>query len=452
MPASKQKFRSPRRYMPGTKLPDVATAAVEDRLFELQRESEWGRHIRFYRTDDLTEGTGGRGIRLDKLDKDDFAAHTLDFQVEGITRWALGMDIDTGENGASDFVLAYDPSANSGAGADVFRLSREADSGSADTAKVVLGRVVGTPRDQGEFFLIDGGDDTTPMGSVTAKGYFDGTTNALSFINRHSGNKACRFNWNNLWIAGTDITGANNSHLWLAFDSTSNKTRLFVAQNSDLNAKVGFGTISPQAIVSARTDATATSYNVVQRGFHMQYADSPGNRAVNIEQILSATEVWNYVWLNGTLGAGSTAATRVATSSFARAWGLESGDTSFAVITAPNGTNQTVSSLMKFDHSGGNNRIGVFGVTPQARPTAYTQTYSTADRTMANLTAAALTHSVGTADGTVDDVGAAFNQTTLNNNFKELTAQVANLLADITDVKQGLNAVIDDLQGYGWAQ
>ncbi len=37
----------------------------------------------------------------------------------------------------------------------------------------------------------------------------------------------------------------------------------------------------------------------------------------------------------------------------------------------------------------------------------------------------ALTHAVGTADATVDDVGGAFNQTTLNNNFKELTTQLA---------------------------
>jgi len=35
-----------------------------------------------------------------------------------------------------------------------------------------------------------------------------------------------------------------------------------------------------------------------------------------------------------------------------------------------------------------------------------------------------LTHAVGTADGTVDDVGASFNQTTLNNNFREVTDQL----------------------------
>lgn len=42
---------------------------------------------------------------------------------------------------------------------------------------------------------------------------------------------------------------------------------------------------------------------------------------------------------------------------------------------------------------------------------------------MTNTTA--LTHAVGTADATVDDVGGAFNQTTLNNNFKEVTTQLA---------------------------
>lgn len=40
-----------------------------------------------------------------------------------------------------------------------------------------------------------------------------------------------------------------------------------------------------------------------------------------------------------------------------------------------------------------------------------------------------LTHSVGTSDGTVADVGAAFNQTTLNNNFRDLSDKVNAILA-----------------------
>lgn len=89
------------------------------------------------------------------------------------------------------------------------------------------------------------------------------------------------------------------------------------------------------------------------------------------------------------------------------------------------------------------------GVTPPASTPTYTQTYSTADRTHANPTAVALTHAVGTADGTVADVGAAFNQGTLNDNFKECTTQIAALVADMADVKQLVNAIIDDLQARG---
>jgi hypothetical protein len=59
--------------------------------------------------------------------------------------------------------------------------------------------------------------------------------------------------------------------------------------------------------------------------------------------------------------------------------------------------------------------LGFFGVAPIMQPTGATQ--------------GPLTHAVGTADGTVDDVGAAFNQTTLNNNFKECTSRI-NALRD----------------------
>lgn len=39
-----------------------------------------------------------------------------------------------------------------------------------------------------------------------------------------------------------------------------------------------------------------------------------------------------------------------------------------------------------------------------------------------------LVHTVGTADGTIDDVGGAFSQATLNNNFKELSTRVNQIL------------------------
>lgn len=64
----------------------------------------------------------------------------------------------------------------------------------------------------------------------------------------------------------------------------------------------------------------------------------------------------------------------------------------------------------------------------------------------------ALTHAFGTADGTLDDVTATFSQTIMNNNFKELTTQLAlqrslnivliNAVASLTaKVNATLNAV-----------
>jgi hypothetical protein len=51
---------------------------------------------------------------------------------------------------------------------------------------------------------------------------------------------------------------------------------------------------------------------------------------------------------------------------------------------------------------------------------------------------AALTHAVGTADGTVDDVGGAFNQTTLNNNFKELSTRCNDLRTLVNELRTAL--------------
>ena len=99
-----------------------------------------------------------------------------------------------------------------------------------------------------------------------------------------------------------------------------------------------------------------------------------------------------------------------------------------------------------FQHAG--DTLAFFAGSAVTQRPAFTQTYSTADRTIAAPTATTLTHGVGTADGTVDDVGAAFNQTTLNNNTRELTDQIANIVADILDLKQAVNALVDTFQAY----
>lgn len=77
-----------------------------------------------------------------------------------------------------------------------------------------------------------------------------------------------------------------------------------------------------------------------------------------------------------------------------------------------------------------------------------------ADGTVGVVTAPiALIHAFGTADNTIDDVGAAFAQATLNNNFKELsTVQAANrvaivALADaVKELSTKVNAILTALR------
>ena len=105
--------------------------------------------------------------------------------------------------------------------------------------------------------------------------------------------------------------------------------------------------------------------------------------------------------------------------------------------------------------------------------TTYTQTYSTVDRTHANPTASTLTDNTGASpNSTIENVPAASGDaggaatvsaasavatvasvntalTAVENNVSDLTDQVNKLIADLADVKQLLNGVIDDLQTAG---
>ena len=81
--------------------------------------------------------------------------------------------------------------------------------------------------------------------------------------------------------------------------------------------------------------------------------------------------------------------------------------------------------------------IGFFTAAPVAQPTAYTQTYATANKTVAAATAIAGSSSAG-ANGYSSAAEAAAIQTAIN-----------ALVADDLDNRQTLNALIDDLQALG---
>lgn len=99
-------------------------------------------------------------------------------------------------------------------------------------------------------------------------------------------------------------------------------------------------------------------------------------------------------------------------------------------------------------------KLGFFNATPVAQPGAYTQTYATADKTHANPTATALTDNTGgTANTTLqalaDGTTYANDVAAIRNNFADLAASNNALIADLADVKQLVNSIIDDLQSLG---
>jgi len=103
------------------------------------------------------------------------------------------------------------------------------------------------------------------------------------------------------------------------------------------------------------------------------------------------------------------------------------------------------------DFQGGNattDLVAFHGSTPTDQCAAYTQTYSTADRTHANPTASTLTvtDGAGTNDNTI---GAITADASVIAAVQEIVDEVNKLIADVADVKQIVNAVIDDLQEKG---
>jgi len=114
------------------------------------------------------------------------------------------------------------------------------------------------------------------------------------------------------------------------------------------------------------------------------------------------------------------------------------------------GLNQqaTVGGKLKVTGNVGFNNLG-----PIAIPTAYTQTYATATRTHANQTQATLTDStLGTATTTIAAVSGTGDDTTINDDLASIVAQVNNIRADVANLKQLVNSLIDDGQAYGLLQ
>lgn len=110
--------------------------------------------------------------------------------------------------------------------------------------------------------------------------------------------------------------------------------------------------------------------------------------------------------------------------------------------------------------------VGFYGVTPATRPAAYTQTYATATRTHANATSSDLTNDTGetpnttivsatssvTGVNTVNEAAIVANFNDVNRNFSDIADQFNKLRADVLNLKQLVNQMIDDDQTLGLKQ
>ncbi len=95
-------------------------------------------------------------------------------------------------------------------------------------------------------------------------------------------------------------------------------------------------------------------------------------------------------------------------------------------------------------------KLGFWGATPVARPAAYTQTYSTPDKTLAAQTASALSGITTSSTGSVlIEPAASYTQSNHQQNYRRLQDQFNNLRNDHLDLAQVVNSLIDDFQALG---
>ena len=125
-------------------------------------------------------------------------------------------------------------------------------------------------------------------------------------------------------------------------------------------------------------------------------------------------------------------------SSITKGWRLDENKTRLDSVFGVGGASDPV-VLFSMNSTG----LSFFDVAPVARPSAFTQTYSTADKTHANVTQ--VTPPAGGTGATAGAYDSAANRDSM---ITSITAGAADLL----DLKQLVNSVIDDLQALGLLQ
>jgi len=197
--------------------------------------------------------------------------------------------------------------------------------------------------------------------------------------------------------------------------------------------------------------------------------DLTANRTLSVDQSFAPTWTGKHTFANDIdFGSGANRVLKIADNDSLRSLTVKTGDE----VTPSTGSGDFLLDVGAAAASAGKlklgatnaaevwlvasgKKLGFFGTTAAVQASAYTQTYTTADKTQANLTSATLTDSSGGSPGTtlaaITGGGIACENAT-KDAVASLAAQVNALRVDLEDVKQITNSLIDDLQAYGLAQ
>ena len=286
----------------------------------------------------------------------------------------------------------------------------------------------------------------------------------------HSNSSTGALEWSAISGGGDVLGPATNTDGYIPLWSGANSKTLadgIANSSSNWNTAYGWGnhatagyltSVTAHNLLSATHGDTLT--DTVVRGDVMVGNGTPkwSRLALGANRKVLMSDGTDIGWSAGALGSAAYAATgdfataaqgTLADNAMPIAGGTFTGDVTFAdshnlIFNTTNGTQIG---------TGGTQKIGFWGVTPVVRPSAFTQTYSTATHTVANLTAAALTDNTGgTANTTLESIGTTYSQSAVRNNFADLAAMVNKNTADHVVLIRVVTAIIDDLQSMGILQ
>lgn len=208
------------------------------------------------------------------------------------------------------------------------------------------------------------------------------------------------------------LTGAVGSAVNLGTTATTGAIAIGGAQTTG-TITIGVATQTGAVIISGGTTAANTLFNAVTSGTIAIGAANTGGITIGNGDTIKTISI----------GAGN------------------------AVNTINIGSHATPVNVITI--GGTASTLGFYGVTPVVRPSAYTQTYATADKTHAARTATTVTTANLVDDGGVYSATWADTVVTMSN---ELKTDLNALEADQLDTAQLLNSLIDDLQAQGLIQ